>query len=149
VLVDPLLDDLFDAESMRLVRLGLVGQVHIEVTLVRKRALWFDERLDDQSLDLHVLWDQRDEHFHLESGREVDPAHLPTERFALRPGRDTDGDLEVQISAHLQVVTASSLGLVATWVAAKEREGGVAKGVVSALAGDLSREAKGSCKLGQ
>jgi hypothetical protein len=145
VLVDPTLEQLFDAEQLRLVRLGLVGQVHLEVTLVRHHPLWFDEHLETRAVDFSLRW-SREEVRYLLDGQPVDPSHLSLERLVLHPGADTEGELEVEETARLQVVTSASLGTVAGWMVAGER-GPATRTVLDVLANDLVRTTTGRCAV--
>lgn len=146
-LVQVTVDDLFDRELLRLVELGLVGRLHTEATLYRRRGFWFDARLA-QSRQVFILsWSKEPAShahgvFRLEGGTIADPQRLALPLIALRPGDDAPADVAandpdrdpaaryVEIKLRLEVITARSLGRVAAWLVtgdsgAKQSEGAV------------------------
>ena len=154
-----------DAELARLVRLGLTGRVEVELTLYRRRSVWFDARLAaPERLRQALTWEARTGALLLD-GRPV-PAEaggealLPLERVAFTLDADVrEGeDLRVRVAVRLQVVTAQSLGRVAAWLTQRGRaareaeeageEDGVRQGLVATVAEDLTRSAKGVCEVG-
>jgi hypothetical protein len=146
VLVDPSLEGLFQDEQLRLIRLGLVGQVHIETTLVQHRALWFDEQLDAQTFDLALTWSAEDRQYRMD-GRPVDDPHrLTLERLVLRGGSSPDGQRVVEVKARLQVVTTGSLTTLAGWMVDGERSR-TASSLLGVLADDMTLSASGRCDV--
>lgn len=148
-LVDVELLHFLDPELARVVRLGVEGRLRVEVTLVRERALWFDAPAATQVTELYLRWSKASGRYVLGSWRELeDPGTLALERLSLRPGAPpAPGErYRVDVRAHLQVITAGSLGQVASWIA--ERKNGappVSETVLSAIASDLARQASCAC----
>jgi hypothetical protein len=161
--------DLFDQELLRLVELGLEGEVHVEATLYRRRRLWFDARLVQVNRVLGVSWSRLQGTFLVAGLPVADPDRLELPEMVLSSTRDPppdDGDEEyVEISARLEVVTARSLGQVARWlvggktapaVPPEGRRGAeradptpplVPRALVEYLAADLARTSNGRCPL--
>ena len=103
-------------ELLRLVSLGLEGRVHVEVELLRRRPLFFSRRVARHSLDLTVSRDPSGDGFLLDGERPLaDPTLLALPRLAL-PLEDLASPErhEVRISVQLRVITATSLGKVAS-----------------------------------
>lgn len=152
VVVGVELEGLFDKEMLRLVKLGLEGRVHVEVTLVRRRNFWFDARLGSQTKDIVVSYSKEIDRFVLGGTTPIsDPGRLSLARLSLWPGEDGQGGYEVEVSAKLQVVTVSSLGKMASWIAGgggKDAPRGVlSRNLVSAITNDLTRSATTTCKV--
>jgi hypothetical protein len=164
VLLRVSLAELFDEELLRLVELGLVGRLRVTATLYRQRPLWFDARLAESSRELAVSWSRQESTFTIE-GRPVErPNRLELPEMimggALGDAPDS-APAYVEVTARLEVITASSLGQVARWLvrgkaqgersAAPERaESGsplVPRALVNYLAADLARTASGRCPL--
>ena len=79
-----MLTDLFDDELLHLVRLGLQGQIRLELTLYRRRRFWFDERRALEVRDAVVTWN-RDERRYLLDGRGIEePGTLTISPVSLR-----------------------------------------------------------------
>jgi hypothetical protein len=144
------LSGLFDEELLHLVRLGLQGQIRLEVTLYRRRRFWFDERRALEVRDAVVTWN-RDERRYLLDGRGIEePGTLTISPVSLRAlGK---GDHYLEINAKLEVVTAKSLGQMATWlVKGSDRNGEepspLGRGLVSYVAAGLVRTASARCRV--
>ena len=60
-------------ELLHLVRLGLRGQIHVEVTLYRRRRFWFDERRAMETRDAVVTLVARRRRYHLDGRAIGDP----------------------------------------------------------------------------
>ena len=145
-----LLSELFDGELLHLVRLGLRGQIRLEVTLYRRRRFWFDERRALEVRDVVVTW-SREEGRYLLDGRLIDdPGVLTIAPVALRSMGQGDHYLEVR--ARLEVVTVQSLGQMATWLVkgndrGDEEPSPLGKGLVSYVAAGLVRTASARCRV--
>jgi len=142
------LSELFDGELLHLVRLGLQGQIRLEVTLYRKRRFWFDERRALEVRDAVVTWN-RDEHRYLLDGRSIDdPATLTIAPVSLRAlGK---GNHYLEVTARLEVVTVKSLGQMATWLVKgndQEEPSPLGRGLVSYVAAGLVRTASARCRV--
>jgi hypothetical protein len=146
VLVDTALEGLFEDEQLRLIRLGLVGRVHVDATLRQHRVLWFDDDLDAQSFDLTLTWSADDRTYRIEGRPVEDPRHLALERLVFHRGPDADGVLTVEVRARLQVVTTSSLRTVAGWMMDGERSSSATR-LLGVLAQDLTLSAQGRCEV--
>jgi hypothetical protein len=155
VVVRPEVEGLVDAELARLVRLGLSGRLEVTVTLLRRRPLWFDARVETVRLTQVLAYTA--EGGWVLDGRPLSAppseAALPLERVALGvEARREEGDvsgLVVEVEARLQVVTAQSLGRVASWLTpsgAPERTA-VGENLVRSVAEDLARSARGRCEV--
>ncbi|HXU80151.1 MAG TPA: hypothetical protein VN914_02055 [Polyangia bacterium] len=141
------LSELFDGELLHLVRLGLRGQIRLEVTLYRRRRFWFDERRALEVRDVVVTW-SRDEGHYLLDGRAIDdPVSLTIVPVALRSMGQGDHYLEVR--ARLEVVTVKSLGQMATWLVQgnDDEPSPLGKGLVSYVAAGLVRTASARCRV--
>lgn len=152
-LVQVSVHDLFDRELLRLVQLGLVGRVHVELTLYRRRHLWFDARRATASRDAVVTWSRAATSFALDGGRIADPQRLALDTFSLRPDDEAigAGAHYVEINVKLEVVTARSLGQMAKWLVQDGSEGegasGLSRTLVTYLAADLARTVAGECEV--
>jgi hypothetical protein len=144
------LSGLFDEELLHLVRLGLRGQIHVEVTLYRQRRFWFDERRALETQDAVVTWSRAD-HRYILDGRPVgDPTALTLSPLSLRtPGQ---GAHYLEVTARLEVVTVKSLGQMATWLVRGSDENAeepsrLGRGLVSYVAAGLVRTAATRCRV--
>ena len=156
VLVQIALRDLFDRELIHLVRLGLRGQLRLEVNLYRRRRLWFDEKRTSEVQESVVLFSRATGGFLLDGRPLADPATLTFPRLALRPGRGgaQAGNHYVQVSARLEVITVKSLGQMATWLVRGAEPGPappssspVSRSLISYVAADLARTAGAHCQV--
>jgi hypothetical protein len=145
-----LLSELFDEELLHLVRLGLRGRIHLEVTLFRRRRFWFDQRRASEIRAAVVAWSHAQGRFTLD-GRPVEsPAALTLAPLTLRgPG---GGHHYVEVNARLEVVTVESLGQMASWlVRGKERDASgpsrLGRSLVSYVAAELARTAGAYCDV--
>lgn len=137
-------------ELDRLVRLGMAGRLEVELTLWLRRPLWFDARVDGARLT-QVLAFTRDGY--LLDGRPLsgEPGTLELERVAwtLDASPEAGDAWWVQVEVRLHVVTAASLGRVATWLTqgqAEERSA-LTGTLLRSVAEDLSRGASGRCDV--
>jgi hypothetical protein len=157
-LVSVTLADVLDPDLRRLVELGLAGRLRVEVRLHRRRAFWFDAQVGEDIRQSVLQW-SRPRASMLLDGQLVDPRRL-TLPFVLRPGHGglDQGEHYVDVAVRLEVVTASSLGAVARWLAAGrpgtngngDEDDGAAplpRALAGALAADLARTARGRCTL--
>jgi hypothetical protein len=164
---------LFDPRSrelLHLVELGLVGRLHIETTLFRRRRFWFDPRLVEASHLFSIAWSKDDKRFTLEGRPIASPYDFALPILALRPDGDAldEGDpadgTYVEVLLRLEVVTPTSLGQVARWLVTSPETpadpdpaaapGPSAPGktlvpgaVLNLLAADLARKARGTCAV--
>ncbi|XXF79271.1 hypothetical protein P2318_05820 [Myxococcaceae bacterium GXIMD 01537] len=153
VVVRPRAEALLAPELERLIRLGLAGRLEVTVTLLQRRSLWFDARRGETTLT-QVVGFSREEGFLLD-GRALPtgPQVLDLERVAwtlealVEPGED----LVARVEVRLQVVTAASLGKVASWLTRGEEEnaegGALSQNVLRTVAEDLTRRARGQCNV--
>jgi len=151
VAVHAQLDDLIPGELLRLISLGLAGNLHVELDLVRRRPLWFSSRLTRQTLDLVITRDARGDGFLLDNEvRLPDPTRLRLPRILLPVDEDPAG-LEAQIRVQLRVITPGSLGKMATWVAGgggkQEERSALSAGLLSLIADELARSVEISCAV--
>jgi hypothetical protein len=163
-LVSVTLADVLDPDLRRLVELGLAGRLRVEVTLHRRRAFWFDAQVGEDVRQSVLQWSRQRSSMLLD-GQVVDASRL-TLPFVLRPGRGglQEDEHHVDVAVRLEVVTASSLGAVARWLAAgrpganSRRQGNdvdedevatpiLPRALAGALAADLARTARGRCTL--
>jgi hypothetical protein len=136
----------------RLLRLGLAGRLEVELTLLRRRRLWFDARVDSTQLT-QVLSFTRGEY--LLDGRPLPSGATPLEleraAWTLEEAPEAGQALVVQVNVRLQVVTAASLGKVASWLTEGEPSGtedsAVTRNLLRSVAEDLSRSAVGRCAV--
>ena len=143
------LSELFDGELLHLVRLGLRGQIRLEVTLYRRRRFWFDERRALEVRDVVVSWSRDDRHYLLDGRPVDDPGTLTLAPLALRSlGK---GDHYLEVTARLEVVTAQSLGQMATWLVKgndqNDEPSPLGRGLVSYVAAGLVRTASARCRV--
>jgi hypothetical protein len=166
---------LFDRELLHLVELGLVGRLHIEAVLYRRRPFWFDPRLAESTQLLNIAWSKEDRRFTLEGQPIASPYDFALPLLALRPeGGDDFGPRAmarqdgyyVDVLIRLEVITPTSLGQVARWLVTSpaptspgaEPAAGtstappapasktvVPRALLNFLAADLARTARGTC----
>lgn len=166
VLLRVSLADLFDQELLRLVQLGLVGRLRVKATLYRRRAVWFDARLVEVSRELAVSWSREEETFTV-AGQPVEQLNrLDLPEMVLSSAVEEDrnpGELYADVSARLEVITASSLGQVARWLVRGSRRGPgssgqaperaesgspvVPRALVEYLAADFARTTSARCPV--
>ncbi len=100
----------------------------------------------------HLRYLAADQSYVLDGRREVsDPLSLSLDRIALRPAEPLDegGQYKVEVKATLQVVTPSSLGKVASWMAGTpdgEERSELTARLLKVVAEDLARQARCSCE---
>ena len=151
VAVHAQLDDLIPGELLRLISLGLAGNLHVEIDLVKRRPLWLPLRVARQTLDLVITRDARGDGFLLDGEQRLpDPARLRLPRILLPVEGDPAG-LEAQLRVQLRVITPSSLGKMATWVAGgggkEEERSALSAGLLSLIADELARSVEVSCAV--
>jgi hypothetical protein len=141
------LDRLFDDELLHLVRLGLSGHIHLEVSLYRFRPFWFDERRATETRDLIVTWSRPQDRFTLDGNPLASLTALEVPAFSIR--RLASGDHYLEITARLEVVTVQSLGQMATWLVKghDEEPSRLGRGLVSYVAAGLVRTASARCAV--
>jgi len=150
-LVDVELSHLIDADLLKLVRLGLDARIELQVVLVRTRPFWFDEPVEREEAVARLRYLTAERSYVLDGRREIsDPLSLTLDRIALRPAEPLDegGRYKVEVKAMLQVVTPSSLGKVASWMAGKpdgEQRSELTARLLKVVAEDLARQARCSC----
>ena len=158
VLVNVRLRDFFDPELLRLVRLGLEGQLYLEIKLVQQRRFWFNQNISTHSAEMVFSYAKEDQSFWLDARTRVeDPLDLELGRFALSLGGGRaleEGAYWIEAKARLQVVTAASLSKVAGWLgpgsSGEERSAAgtlISEGVGNALANELSHSGSGTCPV--
>jgi hypothetical protein len=139
------LTQLFDDELLHLVRLGLRGQIHVEVTLFRRRRFWFDQRRASETLDVVAAW-SRGARALTVAGRPVpDPTALTLFPPSLRPLGS--GSHYLEISARLEVVTTESLGQMAGWLLQGDERSAIGRSLLSYVAAGLVRTASARCPV--
>ncbi|HVG64023.1 MAG TPA: hypothetical protein VNA24_36000 [Hyalangium sp.] len=152
VVVRPEAQAFLTPELDRLLRLGLAGRLEVEVTLLRRRKLWFDAQVDTTRLTQVLSFSQGG---YLLDGRPLSPTatSLELERSAwtLEQPPESGDSFAVKVSVRLQVVTASSLGKVATWLtqgeSAQDERSAVTRNLLRTVAEDLTRHASGQCAV--
>jgi hypothetical protein len=157
------LDELMDPELLRLVSLGLPGRLRVEVSLHRRRRLWFDALVAQETRVVGLAWSKPDGALLLDGRRAPDPARLELPPSPLRPrsGPPLGAGHYVSVNVRLEVVTAASLGEVARWLVARQNRGERREGegaspsnagvlprvLVDYLAADLARTASTRCPV--
>ena len=155
VMVRPEAFHVISPDLDRLVRLGMAGRVEVEVTLWKRRSLWFDARVEGTRLTQVLAFTRAG---YVLDGRALSggPGALELERVAWtleeRPG--AEDRFVVQVEVRLHVVTAASLGRVASWLtqeknASGEERSSLTSTVLRSVAEDLSRGASGRCEVGR
>ena len=153
-LVQVAVTQLFDRDLLRLVELGLVGRLHLDLGLYRRRRFWFDLRVAESSQLYTIAWSKEEGRFTIE-GRPLDnPADFGVPTLSLRPEEDQLGGepAYVEAVARLEVITPASLGQVARWlVTGPQGEAGARtpepRTLLNVLAADLARTARGRCSV--
>jgi len=159
VLVNSTLAGFFDPDLLRLVRLGMVGRLDVEVALQRKRFFLFAEAHASERYLATLSYDERAEEFRID-GRGVggEPQSLTLDRVMLTlRASPPAGAQSVRVAARLEVVTASSLLQLARFFGGREKEkpaaepegegSGLSGLLVKSLLQDLARSASGTCAL--
>jgi hypothetical protein len=150
-LVDIELTDFFDPELLKLVRLGLEGKIQLELSVVRPRAAWFDEKVGEERTELAVRYDKPRRKYRLDHRRDLnDPNRFWVERLAVRLGNGERAvEYRVELRAALEVVTPKSLNQVADWIAIGRKPGGgsvLSRTLVDRITGDLQRKVEAQCE---
>jgi hypothetical protein len=144
------LADLLDRDLFRLVRLGLRGKVTVELRLVQRGRL-FGSTLARAVVEARLVWSAEAQVLLLDERPVEGPPRLALERISLEVDAPADAELEVEVSARLQVVTAQSLGDVARWITGgdetKAERSAVTRNLLGAVADDLTRSASTSCPV--
>ncbi len=152
VVVRPEAHAFLTEDLSRLLRLGLAGRLEVELTLLRRRKLWFDARVDSAQLT-QVLSFTRGEYLldgrSLPSGAQL--LELERTAWTLEEPPEASEALVVQVNVRLQVVTAASLGKVASWLTqgqpAEAEDSPVTRNLLRSVAEDLTRSAVGRCAV--
>jgi hypothetical protein len=145
------LTELFDRELLHLVRLGLRGQIHVELALYRRRALWFDDRRDAETREAVVVWSPAARAFTLDGQALASPGALALPSLTMRLG--DDGAHYVEVNARLEVVTVRSLGQMTSWLVRGEGQNqgddrsALARSLLSYVAADLARTVAARCDV--
>jgi hypothetical protein len=134
-------------------RLGLAGRLELELELLRLRPLWFSERVEGTRLT-QVLVYEKEEGWVMD-GRPLKEGLgvLELERVAwmLETAPEADAAFRVEVRVRLQVVTADSLGKVASWLTQGQRteqeRSALTQGLLRTVAEDLTRRAQGRCDV--
>ena len=146
-LVDATVHGLFDKELLRLVKLGVAGQLTVTATVVRRQKLWFGRVVSATTRELPLTWSAERAAFELDGLAVPDPEHVSLPRIALSLGEaDSPSIYEVEIITRLVVVTPGSLGHV-TGLLAGESDSPLARALLGAIADDLIRSANGACPI--
>ncbi|WP_224361105.1 DUF4390 domain-containing protein [Hyalangium versicolor] len=152
VVVRPEAHAFLTSELDRLLRLGLAGKLEVELTLLRRRKLWFDDQVDSARLTQVLSYTQGT---YLLDGRPLlsGATALELERTAwtLEQPPESGDTFVVRLSVRLQVVTASSLGKVASWLtqgsSAENERSTVTRNLLRTVAEDLTRSGSGRCDV--
>ncbi len=154
VLVSMELRSFLDEETLRLVRLGLVGRVHVELGVYRKRWGLFEQTVALQSSDASVEYSRSDRRFLLDRRLVVDAPlalKLPVQSVRLGAVAQPATSLSLRAEARLQVVTVASLSKVAAWATGAEGDQAssdvLTRGLLSAVVEDLTRSAECTCRV--
>lgn len=155
VLVTATLESFFDADLLRLVRLGLAGRLDVDIALLRKRFMLFSEAEASQRYQAVVSYDDKSQEFRIDGrgvGSELRRVALDRMTLALR-APPAEGPQSIRVAARLDVVTASSLLQVARWIGGREKgkegeeDSGFSGLIVKSLLQDLARSASTTCAL--
>jgi hypothetical protein len=135
-----------DRELLRLVRLGLQGKLSVEVAVVRRRALFFRSTLARVQHEYELRWSDAQRVFVLDGDVLDELDELELDRAALDV--ELEPDDWVEVTATLNVVTPQSLEKMAGWIAGADAPASpLSRGVLGALARDLTRRVSASCPL--
>jgi hypothetical protein len=140
-------------ELERLMKLGLAGRLEVELTLLRRRPLWFSERVDATKLTQVLAYPAKEGGWRLDGRPLASPGTLELERVAwvLEEEPEAETAFVVEVEVRLQVVTAASLGKVAKWLTRGEEteaeRSALTSGLLRTVADDLTRGAEGRCAV--
>ncbi|MCY1074832.1 hypothetical protein [Archangium lansingense] len=140
-------------ELERLMRLGLAGRLEVELTLLRRRPLWFSERMDAARLTQVLVYSAKEGGWVLDGRLLAGVGTLELERVAwtLEEEPEAEATFVVEVGVRLQVVTAASLGKVAQWLTQGEKteaeRSALTRGLLRTVAEDLTRRAEGRCNV--
>ncbi len=148
------LRQILDAETCRLLQLGMKGQLRVEASVVRRRFGLFEQQAGTATNEL-VLSAGPEGRGLLVGGRlQADPkAAVSLERITVRLPEDErpDQSLTFRVTVRLRVVTVASLSKVAAWVTDSSEEDAssslVTRALLSAVANDLTRSVETSCSV--
>jgi hypothetical protein len=148
------LQQMLDAEMLRLLQLGMKGRLRVETSVVRRRFGLFEQQAGSATDEL-VLAAGPEGHGLLVGNRlQDDPkAKVSLERVAVRLPEDErpDQSLTFRVTVRLRVVTVASLSKVAAWVTDSSEEDAssslVTRALLSAVANDLTRSVETSCAV--
>ncbi len=147
------LRQLLDAETQRLLQLGMRGRLRLEASVVRRRFGLFEQTAGAATSEAELA-SARNGRGLLVNGRLQADASGPVslERVAVRlSGRERpDEALTFRVTVQLRVVTVASLSKVAAWVTDSSEEDAsssvVTRALLSAVADDLTRTVECSCR---
>jgi hypothetical protein len=146
-LVDATVHGLFDRELLRIVKLGVAGRLTVQVSVVRRRQLWFGRVVSTTTREIPLTWSEERGTFELDGRALRDPEHAELERIVLSLGEaDDPRNYEVELATRLVVVTPGSLGRVTNFLAG-ESDSALARTLLGAIADDLTRSANGNCPV--
>lgn len=133
-------------------KLGLAGRLEVELTLLRRRPLWFSERVDATKLTQVLAYSAKDGGWRLDGRPLPSPETLQLERVAwtLEDEPEAETAFVVEVEVRLQVVTAASLGKVTKWLTQGDKEAersALTSGLLRTVADDLTRGAEGRCSV--
>lgn len=140
-------------ELERLLRLGLAGRLEVELRLLRDRPLWFSEQVEATRLTQVLAYSARTGGWVLDGRPLATPGKLELERVAwvLEEEPEEAAAFTVRVGVRLQVVTATSLGKVATWLTQGEKteaeRSALTRRLLRTVAEDLTRGAEGRCAV--
>jgi hypothetical protein len=152
VVVRPEAHAFLTPELDRLLRLGLAGRLEVELTLLRRRKLWLDAPVDRTRLTQVLSFAQGE---YLLDGRPLPSGAMALEleraAWTLEEPPEPQASFRVQVKVRLQVVTASSLGKVASWLtqgeSTQDERSAVTRNLLLTVAEDLSRSASAHCEI--
>ncbi len=152
VVVRPEAHAFLTPELDRLLRLGMAGRLEVELTLLRRRKVWFDARVEGTQLTQVLSYSQGE---YLLDGRPLpsgaEALELERTAWTLEEAPEPGESFVVQVEVRLQVVTAASLGKVASWLtqgdSAEGERSALTRNLLRTVAEDLSRRASGQCPV--
>jgi hypothetical protein len=147
------LRELLDAETQRLLQLGMRGRLRVDASVVRRRLGLFEQTAGTAASEAELAAGPNRRGL-LVNGRLQADAGGPVslERVAVRlSGRERpDEALTFRVTIQLRVVTVASLSKVAAWVTDSSEEDAssslVTRALLSAVADDLTRTLECSCQ---
>jgi hypothetical protein len=143
-LVDVTVRDLVGRDFERLLKLGLAGNLRLDVTLFRVRAFWLDEAKGRSRHTFSLSYSKKTGHYSLGERPVADPSVLALPRFSVSvEGNPDQARYRVEVHARLQVVTPDGLQQVVSWGSDDSAPGPI----LAALAEGLVREESAHCNV--